>query len=84
MSISIEVNPEALERLEQAAAARGLSVELYVEDLIEQYFSQPDKISGIGTEEIDHLLDSLAKGSEDRPTSPAETYMRESIYHNHN
>jgi hypothetical protein len=84
MSISIELKPEIEERLEQEAAARGVSVESYVEELLEQQVSQPAKISRVGAEEIDHVLDSLAEGSENRPVLPSEAYTRESIYHDHN
>jgi hypothetical protein len=84
MSISIELKPDVEERLEQEAAAKGLSVEAYVEGLIEQQFSPSHKTSHVDTEEIDHVLDALAKGSEDRPVLPSEAYTRENIYHDHN
>jgi len=84
MSISIELKPEVEERLEQEATAKGVSVESYVEELIEQQFSQPHITSNIGAEEIDLLLDSLAEGSEDRPVLTSEVYTRESIYQDHN
>lgn len=81
MSISIELKPEIEEILEQKAAAKGLSVESYVEELIEQQVSQPYKTSHIGSEEIDQVLDSLAEGSDDRPVLQPDAYTRESIYH---
>lgn len=84
MSISIELKPEVEERLEQEATAKGVSVESYVEDLIEQQVSQPHKTSHIAMEEIDHVLDALADGSEDRPVLPSEAYTRDSIYYDHN
>ena len=83
MSISIELKPEIEERLEQEAAARGLSVESYVGDIIERQFSRPGGAPDTGAEDIDRLLDSLAEGSEDRPVLPAEAYTREGIYHDH-
>lgn len=84
MSISIDLKPEIEERLEQEAAVRGVSVQSYVEELLEQQVSQPDKISRVGAEEIDHVLDALAEGSESRPVLPSEAYTRESIYQDHN
>jgi hypothetical protein len=59
-------------------------VESYVEELLEQQVSQPDKISRAGAEEIDQVLDALAEGSENRPVLLSEAYTRESIYHDHN
>lgn len=84
MTISIELKPEVEELLEQEAASRGVSVESYVEELIEQQVSQPHKTSRIGSEEIDQVLDSLAKSSDDRPVLQPEAYTRESIYKDHN
>ena len=84
MSINIELKPEVEEKLEQEAAARGVSVETYVGDLIERQFSRTDSTSQPSAEELDRLLDSLAEGSEDRPVLPAEAYTRESIDHDHN
>lgn len=83
MSISIELKPEVEERLEREAAARGVSVESYVERLIEQQFSMPSKTPHVGADEVDQLLDSLAEGSDDRPVLPPEAYTRESIYQDH-
>jgi predicted DNA-binding protein len=84
MSLSFELKPEVEERLEQEAAAKGVSVESYVKDLIEQQFSQPHDTSYIAAEEIDHVLDSLAEGSDDRLVMPSDAYTRESIYQDHN
>jgi predicted transcriptional regulator len=84
MPISIELKPEVEERLGREASARGVSVEAYVEDLIEQQVSGTDKAPGVGLEELDQVLDALAEGSEGRPTPPSEAYTRESIYQEHN
>lgn len=84
MSISIELKPEIEERLKQEAAAKGVSMESYVEALIEQQFSQPHKTSHIAAEEIDYVLDFLAEGSDDRPVLPSEAHTRDTIYHGHN
>lgn len=83
MSISIELKPEVEERLEQEAAARGVSVESYVGELIEQQFSQPSETSRVAAEDVDQVLDALAEGSDDRPVLPPEAYTRESIYRDH-
>ncbi|HYX72133.1 MAG TPA: hypothetical protein VE732_05130 [Nitrososphaera sp.] len=52
MSISIELKPEIEELLEQEAAAKGVSVESYVEELIEQQVFQPHKTSHIGSKKL--------------------------------
>lgn len=85
MPIQIELKPEVEERLGREAEAVGLSVEAYVEGLIEQQVTRPrEGASRIDLEELDSVLDALAEGSEGRPTPPPEAYTRESIYHEHN
>lgn len=80
MSISLELKPEVEELLEQEAAAKGVSVESYVEELIEQQVSQPHKTSLIGSEEIDQVLDLWPKTQTPGPCfSPKPTRVRASI-----
>lgn len=75
MSINIDLKPEIEELLEQEAAVKGVSVESYVEELIEQQVSKPHKTSHISAEEVDHVLDSLAEGSDDRPYTSAQSVL---------
>jgi hypothetical protein len=84
MSINIELKPEIEELLKQKAAAKSISIESYVEELIEQQVSRPHINSHIGLEEIDQILDSLAEGLDDRSILRPEAYTRESIYQDHN
>lgn len=84
MPISIELKPEVEERLGREASAKGVSVETYVEDLIERQIALPHETSRVDLEEFDRVLDMLSEGSEDRPALPAEAYTRESIYQEHN
>jgi len=84
MPISIELKPEVEERLGREASARGVSMEAYVEDLIERQVSGTGKAPSVGLEDLDRVLDALAEGSEGRPTLPPEAYTREGIYQEHN
>lgn len=85
MSISIELKPEVEEQLGREASAKGLSVEAYVEDLIERQVSLPGEgAPNIDMEEVDRVLDALSEGSEGRQAPPPEAYTRESIYLEHN
>jgi hypothetical protein len=85
MSIHLELKPEVEERLGREAEAVGLSVEAYVEDLIERQVTRPlEGASRIDLEELDSVMDALSEGSEGRPTPPPEAYTRESIYREHN
>ena len=81
MTISIELKPEVEECLGREASAKGVSVEAYVEDLIEQKVVRPYDASRIDLAELDRVLDALSEGSQDRP---APLPARESIYQEHN
>jgi predicted DNA-binding protein len=84
MPIRIEVKPEIEERLGREAEALGMSVEAYVEDLIERQISGHNEGTyRVDMEEIDRVLDALSEGSEDRPAPPPEAYAREGIYRDH-
>jgi predicted transcriptional regulator len=83
VSISIELRPEVEKRLNQEATAKGVSVEAFVEDLIEQQVARPHEAPRVDMEELDRVLDALPEGSEDRPAPPPEAYTRESIYQEH-
>jgi hypothetical protein len=85
MSISIELKPEVEERLGREASAKGVSVEAYVEDLIERQVSRPGEVApNVDMEEVERVLDALSEGSEGRHAPAPETYTRESIYLEHN
>lgn len=85
MPIHLELKPEVEERLGREASAKGVSVEAYVEDLIERQVSGQSggAAPGINIEEIDRVLDALSEGSGDRSAPPPEAYTRESIYRDH-
>lgn len=84
MPIRIELKPEIEERLGREAEAVGLSVEAYVECLIERQVSQPEADpSRVDLEELDRVLDALSEGSGDSAAPPPEAYTRESIYREH-
>lgn len=84
MSIHLELKPEVEERLGREASAKGVSVEAYVEDLIERQVSgQSEGTYRVDMEEVDRVLDALSEGSGDRTVPPPEAYTRESIYRDH-
>ncbi len=84
MPIRIELKPEVEERLGREASAKGVSVEAYVEDLIERQVSgQSEGTHRVDMREVDRVLDALSEGSEARPAPPSEAYTRESIYREH-
>jgi post-segregation antitoxin (ccd killing protein) len=64
------------------AKARGLSLEAYVQEILEQQLARPIKAQRRTPEEIRKWLDSLAQFSDKIPPLP-ETISREWIYQDH-
>jgi post-segregation antitoxin (ccd killing protein) len=64
------------------AKARGLSLEAYVQEILEQQLTRPIKAQRRTPEEIRKWLDSLAQFSDKIPPLP-ETISREWIYQDH-
>ena len=84
MPIHLELKPEVEERLGREASAKGVSVEAYVEDLIERQVSeQSEGTYRVDMEEVDRVLDALSEGPDGRPAPPPEAYTREAIYREH-
>ncbi|MDQ3816673.1 MAG: hypothetical protein M3362_03150 [Acidobacteriota bacterium] len=84
MPIHLELKPEIEERLGREASAKGVSLEAYVEDLIERQVSvRHEGTYRVDMEEVDRVLDALSEGSGERTAPPPEAYTRESIYRDH-
>lgn len=81
MNVTLTLKPETEEHVVAQAAALGVPVESYLQQVIEQTTPQHPPQSSI--EEFERMLDALAEGSEDRPILPPEAFTRESIYGDH-
>jgi hypothetical protein len=82
MTITIEIQEEIARR----AAARGLSVEEYIEDVLARELERPELPEPKGymtNEELEAWFDRLAKFSDKVPMLPTSAFSRESIYQDH-
>ena len=71
------------DELAEAAKARGLSLEAYVQEILAQQLARPTQVGLPHTEEeIRGWLDSLAQFSDKIPPLP-ETISREWLYQDH-
>jgi hypothetical protein len=82
MTVRIELTPEVAANLAAQAEARGLSLEEYVQRLVE------DKVPVASErpqspERIEAMLDKLAEMGKDLPRLPSSAFSRESIYQDH-
>ena len=82
MPTQIEVQPETAARIAAYAQARGLSVDEFLRSLLEraETAAEPTPKRAQTAEEIKAFLDSLAEGSENRPSLPPEANSREYYY----
>ena len=81
----MEVTVKIPDQIAVRAKARGMRLELYIEELLAQLFGAPRPADGRPRtpDEIQAWLDSLAQFSERIPPLP-ETISREWIYQEHN
>jgi hypothetical protein len=79
MSVTLELKPDLEQRIAAAAAARGLTVEAYLTDLIEGADAVPRPDNG-SIEEFEADMDLIAEGSKLRPILADDAFSRESIY----
>jgi hypothetical protein len=82
MAITLELPPEVEAGLAAQAEARGLALDVYLENLLKHHAAMkpPDQLS---LQEFDAELDALARGSEKLPYLPPEALTRESYYQDH-
>ena len=82
MSITLDLNPETEARALAQAAAQGLTLKDYLQNVLDQalpsYAPYPQPVS---LEEFDAIMDELAAGSENLPSPPV--FTREEIYGDH-
>lgn len=84
MRITLELTPNVAARLAAQAQARGLSLDTYVRNLIEEQAAAVDhRAQHMPLEQFEAELDALAADSETLPYLPAEALTRESFYQDH-
>jgi hypothetical protein len=81
VTIQIELSPESEARLVEEARARGVPLETYAGNLLQQVLaSGAHRSGGLTIEKFHAMLDVLAKDSERLPNLPTESFTRESFY----
>ena len=83
--IQIELRPEVEARLAAEAQARGVQVQTYIENLIEQAVSARSGTSHHQptSEEMRAFFQAMAANSERVPQLPDEAFQREGFYQDH-
>jgi hypothetical protein len=84
MTITLELTPHVAASLTAQAQARGLPLDTYVRNLIEEQAAAVDhREQPMTLEPFEAELDALAADSETLPYLPAEALTRESFYQDH-
>jgi hypothetical protein len=76
MRISVTIS----EQLAAQAESRGVSVDAYVRELLEQAAAHDASVPQRGREEIERFFTAMAEGSENLPSLPTESFTRSSFY----
>ena len=82
MAVTLQLPPDLEDLLQEEARVRGLSLEQYVQTLLEQHLTplRPQKLT---PEEFEAALDRVAQYSDKIPDLPDEAFTREGIYRDH-
>lgn len=81
MVLNLRINVP--EELASRAKARGISVEAYIQEILERQVAAPPGWRGRTVEDINAWLESLAQFSDKIPPLP-EVISREWLYQDHN
>lgn len=84
MTISVELNSEMERQLVAEALARGIALELYAQQLLQEAMASKSRgRSRASQEEFRAFLDALASKAPNVPQLRSETFSREMIYGEH-
>lgn len=82
MTVRLELKPEVEAALNDQAKAKGVPLDAYLHDAIED-FARAQAAPKPGVEEFRAALDRLAEMGKDLPHLPSSAFSRESIYQGH-
>jgi hypothetical protein len=84
MTIQVELNPEMEGQLAAEARSRGMALEQYSRQLLQDAIaSRTGRRSRASQEEFRSFLDALASKAPDVPHLRSEKFSRETIYREH-
>jgi len=81
MTVGLELRPEVEAVLADQAKAKGVTLDAYLQDLIEDFVHA--HVRAKRNEELDLALDRLAEMGKNLPHLPSSAFTRESIYQDH-
>ena len=77
----LEVEPEVASKIHARARERGVSVDVYLRELIDQKSTEPERSNGLSSQERVRMLREWASGhTVNTPLLSDDAISRESIY----
>jgi hypothetical protein len=83
MTVRLELKPDVEANLAAQARTRGVSLDAYLQDVIEE-IARVDAAGPASLKEIEAALDALAEMGRGLPHLPSSAFSRENIYQEHN
>jgi hypothetical protein len=76
----LEVEPEVASKIQARARERGVSVDVYLRELIDQKGTESERSNGLSSQERVRLLREWASGHRNTPLLSEDAISRENIY----
>ena len=83
MALVLQLPHELEQMLQEQAKAQGLSLEQYIQTLLEKQAILRSHAPKLTLEEFEANLDALTQFADEIPDLPLEAFSRESIYRDH-
>jgi hypothetical protein len=83
VAVTVRLDPDMERVLESRARAAGVSLESYVETLLNDLISNPPENPNLKGQELESELDGLAAYSDRIPLLPLTVLTREGMYQDH-
>jgi len=83
MAFTLHLRPDLERALAAQAREQGLSLDAYVQMLVEQQMTPGMNKQNVSSEEFEAELDGLAAYSEKIPLLPLSAFTRDEIYRDH-
>lgn len=81
MTTRLEIEPELASKIQARARERGVSIDVYLRELIDQKGTESEKTKGLSSQERVRMLREWASGhSDDTSLLSEDAIRRESIY----
>jgi hypothetical protein len=83
MALTLQLDPEMKRTLTKQARLQGLSVERYIQEILERQLALQTSDNKLAEEEFEAVLDAMTVFSDKIPVLPLGAFRRDEIYRDH-